>query len=575
MRVKVRLTGGIVSPLKAFHQSGMVKLMKRALTILPLFVSSLVIAQAPAAPQAAPQKANLPAFRETVEVRVMDLDVAVTDSKGRPVGDLKKEDFVVKIDGQTVPIDYFTRIEEGTIHAPDLASASPERVLAEYRKGPDAYVPRHFLMYFDIGSLSQQSRKRGLDALRDLVDRFGPSDTARVVSFDRQPTILLEWTSSKEDILAALSKIENAGVGMSRLINEQMTLNEIDSTPRRGRSAQNRAFLARSYAEQEHSAVQILLKDMNAELSTVAPLPGKKAFVYVSGGFDMQPGYAMSQYAIGTFSLNALDVPNMSPELDAIVKRANTSDVTFYSLDARGLTAPGGTASNDDPLLARPGVAFIARQDSQAGLLDLAKQTGGLAFTDTNSLKNGIAQVYEDASTYYSLGVNLSKLPGTGYRKVDVSVTRSGLTVRSRRGFAPRTRTDRGKDMTQATLRSNAQYNAIPVDLRIAKAEKAKKYYELPILITVPASSLTFVPTEKGGRATAVVYIGAIDDKGYTSEVGFDQANFDLPNGAPPDTPLKYQTKLTIRKGNMRIAVNVQDNETGRMGTAKADVHVQ
>ena len=106
--------------------------------------------------------------------------------------------------------------------------------------------------------------------------------------------------------------------------------------------------------------------------------------------------------------------------------------MTFYSLDARGLTAPGGTASNDDPLLARPGVAFIARQDSQAGLLDLAHQTGGLAFTDTNSLKNGIGQVYEDASTYYSLGVNLSKLPGTGYRKVDVSVTRPGVTVRSR-----------------------------------------------------------------------------------------------------------------------------------------------
>src|SRR5262249_11378392 len=222
----------------------MVKTMKRALRILPFFFSALVIAQAPAPEQqpASPQKANLPSFRETVEVRVMDLDVSVTDSKGRAVGDLKKEDFVVKIEGQTVPIDYFTRIEEGTIHAPDLASASPEAVLAEYRKGPDAYVPRHFLMYFDIGSLSQLSRKRGLDALRDLVDRFGPSDTARVVSFDRQPTVICEWTSSKEDIMAALSKIENAGVGMSRLINEQMTLNEIDSTPRRGRSASNRAF---------------------------------------------------------------------------------------------------------------------------------------------------------------------------------------------------------------------------------------------------------------------------------------------------------------------------------------------
>jgi VWFA-related protein len=555
----------------------MVKQMKRASRILPFLLSSLALAQASAPQPASPQKANLPTFRETVEVRVMDLDVSVTDSKGRPVGDLKKEDFVVKIDGQTVPIDYFTRIEEGTIHAPDLATASPDRVLDEYRKGPDAYVPRHFLMYFDIGSVSQSSRKRGLEALRDLVTRFGPSDTARVVSFDRHPTVLCEWTSSKEAIMEALSRIENSGVGMSRLINEQQTLSEIDSSPRRnGRgSGSNRAFLAHSYAEETHVSVQQLLKDMNAELSTLSPLPGKKAFVYVSGGFDMQPGYAMTMYALGTMSLASVDVPNMSPELDAIVKRANTSDVTFYSLDARGLTAAGGTAGGDDPLLSRPGVSFVARQDSQTGLLDLARQTGGLAFTDSNSLKGGIAQIYEDTSTYYSIGVNLSKLGGVGYRKVEVTVTKPGLTVRSRRGFAPRTRTDRGRDMTQATLRSNAQYNAIPVELRIAKAEKAKKYYELPIMVTVPASSLTFLPTEKGGRATALVYIGVIDDKGYTSDIGFDQATFDQPNSAPPDTPLKYQTKMMIRKGNMRIAVNVQDNETGRMGTAKADVNVQ
>ena len=68
-------------------------------------------------------------------VPVMDLDVVVTDSRGRPVPDLTRQEFSVKVDGKPVPIDYFARIEEGAIHAPDLASASPERVLAEYRKG--------------------------------------------------------------------------------------------------------------------------------------------------------------------------------------------------------------------------------------------------------------------------------------------------------------------------------------------------------------------------------------------------------------------------------------------------------
>jgi VWFA-related protein len=543
--------------------------MKRLLRLLLLVAPALALAQAPA-----PQEPPAPVFRETVEVRVMDLDVSVTDSKGKPIGDLKKEDFAVKVDGQAVPIDYFTRIEEGTIHAPDMATASPDRVLAEYRKGPDAYVPRHFLIYFDLGNLSLQSRKRGLEAVRDLVTRFGPSDSARVVSFDRQPTILSEWTSRKETLLSALDKIQSSGVGMSRLIMEQQTLREIDSTPRRGGRGSSRQFLVHSYAEEERAALQILLKDMHAELATLSPLPGKKAFVYVSGGFDMQPGYAMSQYAAG-ISLSSFDVRNMSQEVDAIVKRANSSDVTFYSLDARGLTPEGVSASQDDPLLMRPGVSFIARQDSQAGLVDLARQTGGFALLDTNDLKTGVTRVYEDTSTYYSIGINISKLPGTGYRNVRVDVSRPGMTVRARRGFLPRSTMDRGRDVTQATLRSNAEYRSIPVELKIAQAKKAKKYYELPILISVPASALTFIREANGGRAVADIYIGAIDDKGYASDIGHDQATFNLPNGAPPDTPLKYQTKLQIRKGNMRIAVNVQDRETGKMGTAKADVKVE
>src|SRR5215813_9797126 len=110
------------------------------------------------------QDQGIPTFRESVEVHVMDLDVAVTDSKGRPVSDLTRSDFSVKVDGKPVPIDYFARIEEGAIHAPDLATASPERVLAEYRKGGEAYVPRHFLIYMDVGHLAPNNRSRALEA---------------------------------------------------------------------------------------------------------------------------------------------------------------------------------------------------------------------------------------------------------------------------------------------------------------------------------------------------------------------------------------------------------------------------
>jgi VWFA-related protein len=533
-------------------------------------IVTFILAALPAI--AAAQEQGLPTFREAVEVRVMDLDVVVTDSKGRPVPDVMQQEFSVKVDGKPVPIDYFARVEEGAIHAPDLASASPERVLAEYRKGEDAYVPRHFLIYVDFGHLSPPSRNRALEALRDLITRLGPGDTGRVVLFDRRTRDLTPWTASKETLLSALSRM-NSAVGMSRLMTEQQTLRDIDST----RSLQSRLAAARNYAEQERVEVRRMLNDMGSEVTTLTALPGKKAFLFVSGGFETQPGMAMTQYASGRFntSLQAFDVRDMSSELDALVKKANASDVTFYAVDARGLAAEGASASNDDPLASRPGISFFAREDSQTGMRLLARDTGGIALVNSNDFEKGLSRVYQDTSTYYSIGVNVSKFSTVGYRDVRVEVSRPGMTVRARRGFAARSGEQRARDVTQATLRTNVEYRGIPVTLRLAPARKEKKYYSQPISVTVPASSLTLVPRGDGAQAKADIYIGVIDDSGNTSDVGREEATFNLPKSAPADSPLSYVVTLQTRKGNQRIVVNVQDKATGRMGTAKADVRVE
>src|SRR5437762_3775532 len=510
---------------------------------------------------AAAQDQGLPAFREAVEVRVMDLDVVVTDSRGRPVPDLARQYFSVKVDGKPVAIDYFARVEEGAIHAPDLASAPPERVLAEYRKGEDAYVPRHFLIYVDTGHLAPSNRNRALEALKDLIARLGPGDTGRVVLFDRRAKDLTPWTKSKETLLSALSRMDSA-VGMSRLMTEQQTLREIDAFGSRS----SRIASARNYAEQERMEVRQLLNDMGSEVTTLTALPGKKAFVFVSGGFETQPGYAMTQYAAGRFSLSQTDTRNMSAEIDAVIKRANASDVTFYTVDARGLTAEGGSASNDDPLANRPGVAFIAREDSQAGMQLRARDTGGLALVNSNDFERGLGRVYQDTSSYYSIGINVSRLAGTGYRDVKVEVSRPGMTVRARRGYAARSGEQRARDVTQAALRTNVEYRGIPVTLRLAPARKEKKYYSIPISMTLPASALTFTPQGEGSQAKADIFVGAMDDSGNTSDVGREEAVFNLPKGAPAQAALTYVVTLQTRKGNQRIVVNVQDGVWGSMG---------
>ena len=508
----------------------------------------------------------------------MDLDVVVTDRDGKPVADLKREDFTVRVGGKVVPIDYFARVDAGAIHAPDLSTASPDQVLAAYRREDVAYVPRHFLVFVDVGHLAPEGRRRGLESIRDLVTKLGPNDRARVVLFDRRSRELTGWTSSKEALFAALTKVEESGVGMSRLDSERQALTGIDTvmgrTPRE--QAIHREAAARAYAEQSRGEVRALLADVGSELTTLAPLAGKKAFLFVSGGFEFQPGQIMSVYAGGQANVISNVVRDVSGDLEAISRRANASEVTFYTLDARGLDPAGGSAATDNPLLARSGVSFLARQDSQEGLVALARETGGIALLNSNDLATGVARVFQDTSAYYSIGVTLTKIPASGHQAVRVDVNRPGTTARARRGYTALNAADRERDRVQAALRTNVSSNDIPLTLKTEPPAKKGKRYRFGISVVFPAAGLTFSTAAAGRKAMADVSLAAMDDNGRMSETSKDQMMFTLPEGAnESNAMLQYKTNLETRKGNHRIVVSVRDRATGRTGTATADIRVE
>ena len=531
------------------------------------------------------QKAPAPTFSERVEVRVLDLDVDVTDSKGQPVTDLTREDFTVKIGGKPYAIDYFSRVNQGTIHAPDLATASPDQVLTAYKRGEDAYVPRNFLIYVDLGFLPPGLRNSSLEAVRDLVTRMGPDDAARVVVFDQSPKVLADWTNSKESLFSALSQIERQGVGMSRLRAEQQTVELIDASPRR---RGGRVQLAQSYAQEVGAEIQTMLASMNQEVVTLTPLHGKKAFLFLTGGFEFQPGYVMTQYATGgAGTIQGLNLRDIAPDMDAVVHNANANEITFYTVDASGLTTDfegaGGAETLGqkqgaafDTFGTRPGVSFIARQDRQNGLQILARETGGLAILNSNAFDKGLARVYRAVSTYYSIGVNLSGLPVGKYQDVRVDVRRPGVTVASRRGFQPRPEVELVRDRARATMASDLSYGGIPVQMKTEPPTPDKKNFVVPITVLVPASALTFVPNGEKATAHAEYYFGSVDDKGRMSDVTRQESTFELPAGQANSSSLvRFDARLETRKGNVRIVVNVRDSASGKMGTARANLRVE
>ncbi len=340
--------------------------------------------------------------------------------------------------------------------------------------------------------------------------------------------------------------------------------------------------LAENYAEQQRAEIRQLLDGVRSELSLLAPLAGKKVFLFLSGGFEFKPGSTMLTYvqrlqggagSRARAGLLEVNVHDFSQDLEQITRRANASEITFYTVDPRGLEAGGmgiPISGVDESMQARSDMTGLERAGTQDPLVMMARETGGLALLNSNDFGKGFSRVDEDTSVYYSLGVTLSKLPTAGYQQVRVSVNRPGVTVRTRQGYAALTEKEQAQDRVEATMKTNLSYSAIPVSLRTAPATRAGRSFTLPISVTFPASALTFVPDGRSGSAAAEFWFGAVDDEGRSSDIAREETTFTAPGGAP-DAPLTYRATLRIRKGANRVIVNVRDKATGRMGTAKAN----
>ena len=174
----------------------------------------------------------------------------------------------------------------------------------------------------------------------------------------------------------------------------------------------------------------------------VAPLPGRKAVVFVSEwGAPVRP-------------------PSVTGDpverLNKIIDRANRGGVAIYPIDPGGLTTqqltaadlPAGPGSPDptgvvrDALIAVPSVSrmnpLYSRREMlrqyQHGLEYLADRTGGIAVINSNDLVGGLARIIEHTRGYYLIGFDTAIAPGARIDPDDVRIRlkRKGLRVRAR-----------------------------------------------------------------------------------------------------------------------------------------------
>ena len=188
-------------------------------------IFSLGLLPPPLAGQQEPQAI----ISETVEVRVVNVEVVVTDRKGARVTGLGAESFRLTVDGEEVPIAFFSEIVDGEV----IGGAADTSLPGSLETGKK--VGTNYLVFVDDQFSIARDRNRVIDKLTQDLEDLGPADQMAIVAYDGSALAkLTTWTSSKQTIFAAFEEAKKRRSGGLDRIGE---LNQNDSE-RRARGVQ-------------------------------------------------------------------------------------------------------------------------------------------------------------------------------------------------------------------------------------------------------------------------------------------------------------------------------------------------
>jgi len=522
----------------------------RLLIRIFLFLSACGLLAFPAFAQQTPRSDDV----VRVNTELVQTDLTVFDKQGNFVDNLKKDQFVLKVDGKPRNITFFDRIAAGSRNEEvQLAAARGEPNIS----GKPGLVPldrgRIVMFFIDDLHLSPSSLVQTRKVLKRFVDHeMRQNDAVSIASVSGQLGFLQQLTDNKTVLTAAIDRlklqqsiqisgeyppmseyqaqqIEQHDEGLLNFFIEAV-LKENANLPRQI-AAQMVQSRASQVLEVSSSSVTRTMGSLKSLIDITKPLPGRKLVFFISEGFFLDRNHSDNY-----------------DRLQRITSAAARSGAVIYSIDARGLTTGLPDASQNvpaDPTGRLQRAAMGEVRASQDAMNALAVDTGGRAIFNTNAFPAAVAAALKETSVYYLLAwrPENEEQRNSKFRRIEVSVAgRPELVVRFRHGFGEAISPETARHSKEQTV---AAARKTPADELGAALRAAFPASSLPVSI-----SLNFLDTaQNGATLTTSVKVDA-SSLSLKSETGTDAAFLDIAGMVLSDQgkPVSsFNTRLTIR----------------------------
>ncbi len=509
---------------------------------LSLLALLLVLGVSPGASEETP----VSSFVDRVDVEVVNVEVFVTDSNGRRVTGLVREDFELSEDGQPVEITNFYTVERPV---PPKSSAD---TVAGRPQIPEEQKLR-LVVFIDYFNILPKQRTRVLAALDTfLAQRLAQGDLVMLTGYGGSIEVIKPLTDGGRESDAEIAEIRRSVTQLpsqqmaSKLASRWATLAELD-----GDAGGAQAHAAGS-AQEERWTLQQSLQAIDRAIRSLGTLPGRRAMLYVGGG------------------LRGADDPSLRPLIREIPRTANTHLVTFYALDARGPTDETLSPEHSSELAGGDARTVLqANRDwsLQEPLFMMSEPTGGSVIINTLNFTENLRRISVDFDSFYSLGYTSRSSADGKYHRIEVKLRRPGLNVRHRTGYLEKPLSERVADRTLSSLVLNREANSLGIDLEFGRPERQQSgEFLLPVLVRIPTRGVSLLPRDEVVEGRLRIYLGVCDDAGRCSSVQEVPYPVRVPRmylERAQAGDIGYQTTLKVRPGAQRVAVGVWDEISG------------
>jgi VWFA-related protein len=512
---------------------------------------------------AAPQTQSKPVpLASSIDVRVVNVDVTVTDGNGKPVTDLTKGDFEVLEDGQPQAITNF--------------SLNQRKVAVSGSSGESSTAPRRkVIVVIDNNYIDSRQRSLTLDTLdRFLEERFDENSEWSIATIGQSLDIIQPLTSNRAKIREAVAKARKSGTVSLRTdeLDREILSDPFRRAAKGGYNYEETVrFQARDRTSRNERSLANTAKGLTEAARSYSGVDGKKIFVLLTGGMEMNTSFAA--YDNGRDHEMNDRKTGIAKLIDQIVIEANTGNLAIYVINVRpsDMAAPQHDVENQ-AWGGRVGASSTGEtdiSDVDSAAFTLAAATGGLNFT-SNVVRQSLDAVDAMTANYYSLGYGPQHAEDGKYHSITVRLKKPGLHALHRRGYldvSPDVQLEQYLRLRISILQPSNSV-AVNVDTKSSAGPDGKPVVQLTA--GMPWQQVTLLRTGQQYKGRVHVYLAVFDKDG--TNVGFHHQIQDV--ALTPEQfaeavkgAFRYRMSVRLEKGDYTVAMTMRDDLSRDVGT--------